>query len=75
MIRGVEREVEVVKADVPLTLGIFDERDHHCLQYSIDSFDRVRLRVVWRRLNALNHVLLADLVYDLVAKFGTLAHE
>ena len=50
MIRGVEREAEVVKVDVPFTLGIFDERDHHCLQCSVDSFDRVRLRVVWWRL-------------------------
>ena len=75
MIRGVEREAEVVKVDFPFTMGIFDERDHHCLQYSVDSFDRVRLRVVWRRLNALNRVLLADLVYDFVAKFGTVVRE
>ena len=60
MMRRVERESEVVKVEVPFTLGIFDERDHHCLQYSVHSFHRIRLRVVWRRLNALNRVLLAD---------------
>ena len=75
MIRGVEREAEVVKVDVPFALCIFDERDHHCLQCSVDSFDRVRLRVVWRRLSALNRVLLTDLIYDFLTKFSTVVRE
>ena len=75
MIRGVEREVKVVKVNVSFTLCIFDERDHHCLQYSVDSFDRVCLRVVRRSLNALNRLLLADLVNDLLEKVGAVVRQ